>query len=170
MLLRRLAPEHKFATAAKLCGEVLAGFAEGTYTLTGASEVLRDTLCILSWQEIKVSCYPSIVRVVQASSLGLERLYPRSPGMCLKHMHTRFFNTWFLSALQVWKLYKCYLCLVWALHYLCALERTHCCGLMIVCRHTKSVSVCRSTQADPHLRTMMNLPAKLQQLEQQRGV
>eukprot|EP00884_Botryococcus_braunii_P006340 jgi/Botrbrau1/15707/Bobra.4_1s0080.1 len=54
-LLHKLAPEHKFATAAKLCGEVLAGFAEGTYALSEAPEVLRDALCILSWPEIKVN-------------------------------------------------------------------------------------------------------------------
>lgn len=53
-LLNKLAPEHKFATAAKLCGEVLAGFAEGTYALSEAPEVLRDALCILSWPEIRV--------------------------------------------------------------------------------------------------------------------
>jgi hypothetical protein len=53
-LLQRLAPEHKFATAAKLCGEVVAGFAEGTYAVSEASEVLRDALCILSWPEIRV--------------------------------------------------------------------------------------------------------------------
>ncbi|EIE24970.1 hypothetical protein COCSUDRAFT_83663 [Coccomyxa subellipsoidea C-169] len=38
-LLRRMAPEHKFASAARLCSEVLSGFAEGTLPLDGAAEV-----------------------------------------------------------------------------------------------------------------------------------
>jgi hypothetical protein len=49
-----MAPEHKFATAAKLCQEVLAGFADGALSLTHASEILRDTLTILACREIKV--------------------------------------------------------------------------------------------------------------------
>ncbi|BDA42617.1 probable condensin complex subunit 1 at C-terminar half [Coccomyxa sp. Obi] len=53
-LLRRMAPEHKFATAARLCSEVLSGFAEGTLPLDSAAEVLRDALNILASKDIKV--------------------------------------------------------------------------------------------------------------------
>jgi hypothetical protein len=49
-----MAPEHKFATAAKLCSEVLGGFADGLLPLDGASEVLRDALHILASKDIKV--------------------------------------------------------------------------------------------------------------------
>ncbi len=52
-LLRRMAPEHKFASAARLCSEVLSGFAEGTLPLDGAAEVLRDALHILASKDIK---------------------------------------------------------------------------------------------------------------------
>jgi len=52
-LLRRMAPEHKFATAARLCSEVLSGFAEGTLPLDTASEVLHDALSILASKDIK---------------------------------------------------------------------------------------------------------------------
>lgn len=49
-----MAPEHKFATAARLCSEVLSGFADGIIPLDSASEVLRDTLTILASKDIKV--------------------------------------------------------------------------------------------------------------------
>lgn len=51
-----MAPEHKFATAARLCSEVLSGFAEGTLPLDAAAEVLRDALHILASKDIKVRC------------------------------------------------------------------------------------------------------------------
>ena len=54
-LLRRMAPEHKFATAARLCSEVLAGFADGVLSLGAAPEVLRDALHILASKDIKVA-------------------------------------------------------------------------------------------------------------------
>ena len=47
-LLRRMAPEHKFATAARLCSEVLAPFAEGALPPGAAVELLRDGLRILA--------------------------------------------------------------------------------------------------------------------------
>jgi hypothetical protein len=53
-LLRRMAPEHKFATAARLCSEVLTGFAEGTLALDAGAEVLRDALHVLASKDIKV--------------------------------------------------------------------------------------------------------------------
>lgn len=49
-----MAPEHKFATAAKLCSEVLTGFADSQLSLTHTQEVLRDALAILACKEIKV--------------------------------------------------------------------------------------------------------------------
>ena len=53
-LLRRMAPEHKFATSARLCSEVLAGFADGALPLDSAAEVLRDALHILASKDVKV--------------------------------------------------------------------------------------------------------------------
>ena len=49
-----MAPEHKFATSARLCSEVLSGFADGVLPLDSAAEVLRDTLHILASKDIKV--------------------------------------------------------------------------------------------------------------------
>ncbi|KAK9813253.1 hypothetical protein WJX72_011494 [[Myrmecia] bisecta] len=54
-LLRRMAPEHKFATAAKLCSEVLGGVADGLLPLEECEGVLGDTLRILASKHIKVS-------------------------------------------------------------------------------------------------------------------
>jgi condensin-2 complex subunit D3 len=54
-LLRRMAPEHKFAVAARLCTDVLAKFVSGDLAVGECAEVMRDTLWILSSQEIKVS-------------------------------------------------------------------------------------------------------------------
>lgn len=54
-----MAPEHKFATAARLCSEVLSGFAEGTLPLDSAAEVLRDALSILASKDIKVHPGPN---------------------------------------------------------------------------------------------------------------
>jgi len=53
-LLKRMAPEHKFATSARLCSEVLSGFADGLLSLDSASEVLRDALHILASKDVKV--------------------------------------------------------------------------------------------------------------------
>ena len=55
-----MAPEHKFATAARLCSEVLSGFAEGTLPLDSAAEVLRDALNILASKDIKVHPGPNL--------------------------------------------------------------------------------------------------------------
>lgn len=49
-----MAPEHRFATAAKLCGEVLAGFNDEVLTLHREGQVLRDALHILASKDIKV--------------------------------------------------------------------------------------------------------------------
>jgi len=54
-LLRRMAPEHKFAVAARLCTDVLSKFVSGDLAVGECAEVMRDTLWILSSQEIKVS-------------------------------------------------------------------------------------------------------------------
>jgi hypothetical protein len=59
-----MAPEHKFATAARLCSEVLAGFADGALPLETASEALRDVLHILASKDIKV-CAPRCPAHVQ---------------------------------------------------------------------------------------------------------
>ena len=48
-----MAPEHKFATSARLCSEVLAAFAEGAVALADAGEVLRDALHILACRDIR---------------------------------------------------------------------------------------------------------------------
>ncbi len=53
-LLRSMSPEHKFNSAAKLCGEVLAGVADGLLPLSECAEVLRDALCLMACKEIKV--------------------------------------------------------------------------------------------------------------------
>ena len=57
-LLKRMAPEHKFATAARLCSEVLSGFADGALSLGAAPEVLRDALHILASKDVKVGLRP----------------------------------------------------------------------------------------------------------------
>jgi condensin-2 complex subunit D3 len=54
-LLRRMAPEHKFSTQAKLCAEVLAGVADGALPLAEASEVLRDALGVLAGSDVRVT-------------------------------------------------------------------------------------------------------------------
>lgn len=53
-LLQRMVPEHKFATAAKLCGEVLGGVADGLLPLQECEEVLGDALRCLACKDIKV--------------------------------------------------------------------------------------------------------------------
>ncbi len=50
----RMSPEHKFATAARLCQEVLGGAADGALPLDEGGEVLGDALRILACKEIKV--------------------------------------------------------------------------------------------------------------------
>ena len=50
-----MAPEHKFATAARLCSEILAGFSEGSLQLGSMPEVLRDALAVLASKEIKAN-------------------------------------------------------------------------------------------------------------------
>ena len=50
-----MTPEHKFATAARLCQEVLGGVADGALPLEEAGEVLGDALRVLSSKHIKVS-------------------------------------------------------------------------------------------------------------------
>ncbi len=54
-----MAPEHKFATSARLCSEVLAGFADGALPLDSAAEVLRDALHILASKDVKVPQNPA---------------------------------------------------------------------------------------------------------------
>lgn len=52
-----MAPEHKFATAAKLCGEVLGGVADGLLPLEQCEEVLGDALRCLASKDIKVNAF-----------------------------------------------------------------------------------------------------------------
>lgn len=54
-LLKSMSAEHKFSSAAKLCGEVLAGVADGLLPLQECEEVLRDALCLLASKDIKVT-------------------------------------------------------------------------------------------------------------------
>eukprot|EP00798_Chlamydomonas_sp_ICE-L_P019509 gene19509-26180_t len=54
-LLRRMSPEHKFSSQAKLVAEVLGGVADGGLPLEECSEVLGDALRLLGSKEIKVS-------------------------------------------------------------------------------------------------------------------
>lgn len=49
-----MAPEHKFATAARLTSEILATVGEGSLSLPACSEVLSDALRILASPAIKV--------------------------------------------------------------------------------------------------------------------
>jgi hypothetical protein len=55
-LLRHMAPEHKFATTARLCQEVLGGAVDGALPLAepACAEVLGDALRVLASKEIKV--------------------------------------------------------------------------------------------------------------------
>eukprot|EP00873_Tetraselmis_striata_P004786 jgi/Tetstr1/425050/TSEL_015515.t1 len=55
VLLSHMQPEHKFATATKLCHEVLAAVTEGSIALEEGEAVLADALAILAFKEIKVS-------------------------------------------------------------------------------------------------------------------
>jgi len=48
-------PEHKFATATKLCHEVLQAVADGNIGLDEGQDVLGDALAVLTCKEIKVS-------------------------------------------------------------------------------------------------------------------
>jgi condensin-2 complex subunit D3 len=52
-----MAPEHKFATAARLCQEVLGGAADGGLPLSdpGCAEVVGDALRVLASKDIKVA-------------------------------------------------------------------------------------------------------------------
>ena len=70
-LLKRMAPEHKFATAARLCSEVLSGFADGALSLGAAPEVLRDALHILASKDVKVGLRPGLAPVEPPASLSL---------------------------------------------------------------------------------------------------
>lgn len=48
-------PEHKFATATKLCHEVLQAVADGVIELGEGQSVLGDALAVLACKDIKVS-------------------------------------------------------------------------------------------------------------------
>ena len=50
-----MSPEHKFATSARLCQEVLGGAADGALPLSECAEVVGDALRVLSSKDIKVS-------------------------------------------------------------------------------------------------------------------
>jgi len=50
-----MAPEHKFATAARLCQEILGGAADGALPLSECSDVIGDALRILASKDIKVA-------------------------------------------------------------------------------------------------------------------
>ena len=51
-LLRAMTPEHRLATASKLCAEVLVPVAEGTLPLPACNEVLADALAALASKEM----------------------------------------------------------------------------------------------------------------------
>ena len=53
-MLRRLSPEHRFGTAARLSAEVLGGVADEALALDACGEVLGDALRILTSEHIKV--------------------------------------------------------------------------------------------------------------------
>ena len=59
-----MAPEHKFATAAKLCGEVLGGVADGLLPLEQCEEVLGDALRCLASKDIKVNTFLTHVYMI----------------------------------------------------------------------------------------------------------
>ena len=85
-LLKRMAPEHKFATAARLCSEVLSGFADGALSLGAAPEVLRDALHILASKDVKVGARPQHAPLPPPASPSLLRSALRSalrlPSSC----------------------------------------------------------------------------------------
>ena len=53
-LLKHMAPEHRFATSAKLCSEVLGGVVDGLLSMPACEEVLGDALRILASPHMKV--------------------------------------------------------------------------------------------------------------------
>ena len=53
-MLRRMSPEHRFGTAARLSAEVLGGVADEALALDTCGEVLGDALRILTSEHIKV--------------------------------------------------------------------------------------------------------------------
>lgn len=53
-MLRRMSPEHRFGTAARLSAEVLGGVADEALALDACGEVLGDALRILTSEHIKV--------------------------------------------------------------------------------------------------------------------
>ena len=80
-----MVPEHKFATAAKLCGEVLGGVADGLLPLQECEEVLGDALRCLACKDIKVpqslSLHTSYFMLTFA--LSRERHFVMSLHTCL---------------------------------------------------------------------------------------
>ena len=69
-----MAPEHKFATAAKLCGEVLGGVADGLLPLEQCEEVLGDALRCLASKDIKVSTHSACTKRFLACSMLQRRV------------------------------------------------------------------------------------------------
>lgn len=57
-LLAAMTPEHRLATAAKLCADVLVPFAEGVLPLPSAGEVLADALAALACREMAFKAKP----------------------------------------------------------------------------------------------------------------
>jgi condensin-2 complex subunit D3 len=58
-LLRAMSPEHRLATAAKLCAEVLVPCAEGVLALPACDEVLVDALSALAAKEMSFKAPPA---------------------------------------------------------------------------------------------------------------
>ncbi|GAQ85855.1 condensin complex subunit 1 [Klebsormidium nitens] len=52
-LLAAMAPEHRFATTAKLCAEILGGVAEGALALPACAGVLLDALTVVASKAIR---------------------------------------------------------------------------------------------------------------------
>ena len=76
-----MAPEHKFATAAKLCGEVLGGVADGLLPLEQCEEVLGDALRCLASKDIKVK---ALLTCFYGTTFGPTLTIPRAT---LPHCH-----------------------------------------------------------------------------------
>ena len=94
-LLQRMAPEHKFSTAAKLCADVLGGAADGGLDLTAAAEVVGDALRLLASKHMKVRrdvraavCASfSRVRTLAAGRQGSSSALS-TPGATAAHVHS----------------------------------------------------------------------------------
>ncbi len=82
-LLQRMAPEHVFSTAAKLCADVLGGAADGGLDLAAAGEVVGDALRLLASKHMKarwMRCPHIYAHAAQMTSV------PGAPGTLTLHL------------------------------------------------------------------------------------